>query len=189
MLTIFLFGTLLGVLSNDVLSKYIITGEKGIQYYAQAHLSDLNIYVHILCMPFTIYGILFCISSFFYLNEIYSKKISYLLYFIYGGHYFKINIYGAISFYIMYYPVIYYFNYYYKYDLIILDTLKKKNIIFFPSVFYLFKKGFIISFISLLTQEIIGHYMGGDIDTRPNGVLNTILYAMYFSSSKLFDIQ
>ena len=65
MLTIFLFGALIGmaigVLSNYNLIHYIITGVKEIKHYVEDHLIELNICVHILCMPFTIYGILFSI--------------------------------------------------------------------------------------------------------------------------------
>jgi hypothetical protein len=46
---------------------------------------------------------------------------------------------------------------------------------------WLFKKGFITSFLALGFQEGIGHYIGGDIPSRPEGVLNAIVYAMYFS--------
>jgi hypothetical protein len=188
MFTICLIGTLIGFLSYDYLDNYMITGIKGVEYYSEAHLTYLNIFVHTVCMPYTIYGMLYCLSSIIFLNETYAKQFSHLLYFIYGGHYYKINLVGSLCYYIMYYPVIYLFNCNYKYELIILDTLKKKKIISLPSFFYLFKKGLIISCISLTIQECIGHYIGGDIASRPDGVANAILYSMYFSSTKIINI-
>lgn len=185
MLNIFLFGTLIGIFSYDYLDNYMYVGIKGVEYYKEAHLGTLNKIIHTTCMPFTIYGILYCIMSLLCLNKKYINSFSHLLYFIYGGHYFKISILGTLCYYIKYYPVIYYFNYNYNYNRIILDTIKKKNIIKLPVRFYLFKKGFYIMFVGLYIQEIVGHFLGGDIASRPEGVANAILYAMYFSSTEL----
>ena len=185
MLNIFLVGTLLGVLSYDYLDNYMIIGIKGVEYYAEAHITPLNILVHTICMPYTIYGILYCTSTILFLNKKQIYYFSHLLYFIYGGHYLKINLFGTLCYYIMYYPVVYYFNYNYNYQKVILDTIKKKNIISLPVCFYLFKNGFYIMFMGLFIQEIVGHYLDGDIASRPDGVANAILYSMYFSSTEL----
>ena len=58
-------------------------------------------------------------------------------------------------------------------------TTNKKPTI---SNFKLFLHGFVTSFLSLLFQEIVGHYMGGDIPSRPEGVLNAILYSVIYST-------
>ena len=39
---------------------------------------------------------------------------------------------------------------------------------------------------SLICQEVVGHYFAGDIPSRSEGVLNAVIYAMYFSVSHLF---
>ena len=44
----------------------------------------------------------------------------------------------------------------------------------------------ITSFLALGIQEGVGHYIGGDIASRPEGVLNAIVYAMYFSVGHWF---
>jgi len=42
MLNIFLFGTLLGVLSHDYLDKCTLTGINGIQYYSDKHTTSFT---------------------------------------------------------------------------------------------------------------------------------------------------
>ena len=44
----------------------------------------------------------------------------------------------------------------------------------------LFKHGFICSSISLICQEIFGHYMGGDDPSRFEAIPNAVMYATYF---------
>ena len=44
-----------------------------------------------------------------------------------------------------------------------------------------FVLGVSISIVALIIQEYFGHYMGGDEPSRPEGVLNAILYAKYYS--------
>ena len=43
--------------------------------------------------------------------------------------------------------------------------------------------GLMISGVGLGLQEVIGHWWGGDIASRPEGVPNAILYAMYFCAT------
>ena len=42
-------------------------------------------------------------------------------------------------------------------------------------------QGLLISFIALICQEFYGHYLGGDDPSRPEGVLNAIMYAKFYS--------
>ena len=50
------------------------------------------------------------------------------------------------------------------------------------SNFKLFLHGFLISFLSLVFQEIVGHHLGGDIPSRQEDVFNAILYAVLYST-------
>ena len=188
MLNIFLFGTLLGVLSHDYLHNYTLTGIKGIEYYSDKHTTFLNINIHILCMPYIVYSFLYLISSLLFLNKYSSEKLSYLLYSIYGGHYIKINIINTIPYYILYYFVLYCFNYNYSNDLTMLSNLKKQNKINLPVNFYIFKKGFIYFSFFVLFQEVVGHILGNENPYNEENILNSFLYSMYFSSIKLCSI-
>ena len=49
------------------------------------------------------------------------------------------------------------------------------------SMLYTFGYGFIISFVSLVFQEIFGHWIGNDIWSRAEAVPNAIIYAVFYS--------
>ena len=49
----------------------------------------------------------------------------------------------------------------------------------------LFMYGFIISALALIFQEAIGHWLSGDPASRIEAVPNAILYAIYFSVSRV----
>jgi|UniRef100_A0A6C0AKF8 hypothetical protein len=167
--TPYICSSILGYYSYDLLKPYIHVGQTGVDYYAEAHLSPWNARIHTMGMPFTIFGILQWIPTLLGLNYNQSKMLAYNLYTLYAGHYFRIDKRVFLMYLIFYYlPLKYAINEYKIHD---------------PSSlrWWLFKKGFITSFLALGFQEGIGHYIGGDIPSRPEGVLNAIVYAMYFS--------
>lgn len=167
--TPYICSSILGYYSYDLLKPYIHVGQTGVDYYAEAHLSPWNARIHTMGMPFTIFGILQWVPTLLGLNYNQSKMLAYNLYTLYAGHYFRIDKRVFLMYLIFYYlPLKYAINEYKIHD---------------PSSlrWWLFKKGFITSFLALGFQEGIGHYIGGDIPSRPEGVLNAIVYAMYFS--------
>jgi len=167
--TPYICSSILGYYSYDLLKPYIHVGQTGVDYYAEAHLSPWNARIHTMGMPFTIFGILQWIPTLLGLNYNQSKMLAYNLYTLYAGHYFRIDKRVFLMYLMFYYlPLKYAINEYKIHD---------------PSSlrWWLFKKGFITSFLALGFQEGIGHYIGGDIPSRPEGVLNAIVYAMYFS--------
>ena len=167
--TPYICSSILGYYSYDLLKPYIHVGQTGVDYYAEAHLSPWNARIHTMGMPFTIFGILQWIPTLLGLNYNQSKMLAYNLYTLYAGHYFRIDKRVFLMYLIFYYlPLKYAINEYKIHD---------------PSSlrWWLFKKCFITSFLALGFQEGIGHYIGGDIPSRPEGVLNAIVYAMYFS--------
>ena len=181
---IFNIATLIGMFSYDVLSNYVLTGINGVNYYAEAHLSIWNSWIHTFCMPFTVYGMLYWIVSLFTLNNNIRKYFIWFLYFLYGGHYLRISFYGALFYYLMYYNVVIYsIKNIYNDHLLYIHKYNYNNLYI---KLLLIIKGLKISFISLLIQEIIGHTIGNDIQSRPEGVINAILYAMYYSSNHFF---
>lgn len=170
----------LGYLSYDVLSYVMIVGEDGIAYYAEAHLSPLNAWIHTIVMPFSMYGMLIWISAFFNLNPYNAEKLIWALYCFYGGHYYRVNKLGALFYYGIYYYSVRKAIVDYTDNYIPISRCKEHQQ--FNQV-HLLMKGLLISFFGLLIQEIFGHKMGGDIASRPEGILNAIVYAMYFSSN------
>lgn len=176
-----LFGFLTGIYSHNILSNYMLIGIEGVKYYKEAHLSVWNTTIHALIMPYTIYGMLIWIPGLLRLNSINSRKLNYYLYFLWGGHYFIISKIGGL---------IYFLNYFYsvKYANTYIITFYEKNKLKKNVHNLLVIKGLLISFGGLLFQEIIGHYIGKDINSRLEGIPNAIIYAMYFSSNN-FLIQ
>jgi hypothetical protein len=158
--------TIAGMKSYDVLKDIgFLVGEKGVEYYAEAHLSKWNAWIHTTCMPFTIYGMLFWISALLRLKRRNAKKFNWFLYLLYGGHYLRVNAKVSLVYYLMYYYVVVVANRRYR-----------------GSRLGLFKKGMGITTLFLLIQEVFGHWIGGDIASRPEGVANAIIYAIYFSA-------
>ena len=50
--------TFFGLFLTNILNTFgILSSEKGIDYYAEAHLSKWNSWIHTLGMPYTFYGI------------------------------------------------------------------------------------------------------------------------------------
>ena len=172
--TPYICSSILGYYSYDLLKPYIHVGQTGVDYYAEAHLSSWNARIHTMGMPFTIFGILQWIPTLLGLNYNQSKMLAYNLYTLYAGHYFRIDKRVFLMYLMFYYlPLKYAINEYKMHDP---STLR----------WWLFRKGFITSFLALGIQEGVGHYIGGDIASRPEGVLNAIVYAMYFSVGHWF---
>ena len=78
---------------------------------------------------------------------------------------------NTLIYYIIYYFVTKKACIYYKIYYII---SKNKHIM-------IFIRGFLISAMGLIFQEIVGHKLGGDIPSRFEGIPNAILYAKYYS--------
>lgn len=165
---IFLLSKLLGYKSYDFLSKFMLVGEKGIEYYREAHLTKWNSFIHTLFMPFSMYGMLLWIPALLKLNRKFARILILSIYFFYGGHYLRINKLNTL---------IYYLQYYYT----IKWALKKwqDN----TNKMKLLTDGLIITGTGLSLQEILGHWFGGDIPSRFEAIPNAILYSMYFASS------
>jgi hypothetical protein len=176
-------GGAVGVLSYDFLKKFMIVGTAGVKYYGEAHLSPWNAWIHTLCMPFTIYGMLYWIPALFNLQANNAKKVMTILYHIYGGHYIKVNKVGALMYYIWYYNVLQQAKKNYTLDRRRLDKKDDKTN---STRNYLLKKGLCFSGYGLIYQEVFGHMIGGDIASRPEGILNAIVYAMYFSANHMY---
>jgi hypothetical protein len=158
-------------LSNILNAGGVLTNEAGIDYYAEAHLTNWNSWMHTIGMPFTFYGISCWVPALFSMMRIISNqnrnKMQLATWYVYALHYMSIDFKRGlfcIAFYL--YP---------SYRAYTKTQYTKSN-------FKLFLHGFLISFVSLAFQEFVGHYLGGDIPSRPEGVFNAILYAALYST-------
>ena len=159
----------------------ILVGQPGVDYYGEVHSTFHNSMVHTIFMPFTIYGMLLWIPQtliYIYQWDKLDKKIQikraidiqYFFYIVYMTHYLTINIgIGLILMYVYAYPL--------QYGVLYYKECNTSNVI---------KRGLAISIISLIIQEIFGHYMSDDEASRPEAVFNAILYATYFSIGHIF---
>ena len=158
----------MGLMSYDYLSNYMLVGIPGVNYYAEAHLTLWNSYVHTVFMTFTTYGMLLWIPRIFTSNYNDGIKIQQFFYTAYMTHYIIINPFiGTLVSLLYYYPL-----FYAKYDY---------NI----KIMYPFTHGLFVSVIALAIQEVFGHWLSGDPPSRIEAVPNAILYAMYYSVSHL----
>ena len=145
---------------QDLLGIYSLNS--GLDYYGEIHNNSLNILIHGIFIPFTIYGILLSVPVLFKLNNENALLLRYDFYAFYIGLYLQLDIFYTLIFAIIYYFPLKYANIHYNNDYITLI------------------KGISISFISLFIQEFVGHYIGGDKPSRIDGVLNAVFYAKYF---------
>ena len=183
--TVLNIGTLTGWYSYDLLSKHMLVGKKGVDYYREAHLSSWNAWIHTLGMPFSMYGMLFWIPALFNLGVTKSQNIIWFLYYMYGGHYLRINKKHAAIYYLLYFYVTKRASAQYK--LGVSEYLRNTTLQrYHPTIRnYLVTKGLSITTTGLFFQEIIGHWLSTDIGSRFEAVPNAILYAIYFSASHM----
>ena len=191
-----IFSILVGMASHNYMNSYMKTGIDGVNYYGEAHLTSWNSWMHTIGMPFTIYGMVQWIPALFRLNPYLAHKLMMAMYFTYGGHYLRINLLIAISYFFFYYfPVTQGLcDYSLTYSGNI-DSLKKKSddistktLVKREKETYnqLLIQGLVISTAALVFQEVAGHWYGGDIPSRWEAIPNAIVYAKYFSLHHLF---
>ena len=162
---IYSFAILFGFLFSN-LGKMIgmSVDMEGVEYYREAHLSGWNSAVHIVCMPFTTYGILLAFPNILRLDKLSGQIFIWALFMTYSVHYLTVDPVIGLFFIIIYMSPI---SCAYK------DYRYSK---------YNFFKGFMIAFTSLAIQEYIGHYLGGDIPSRVEAIPNAIVYANFYAT-------
>ena len=171
--TTFMFSSpVFGYVSYNFLSNYMLVGHDAVSYYAEAHLSTGNAFVHTAIMPFSIYGLSLLVPSILNLNSFGACRLIYSAYFFFGGHYFCFSPVGSLA-----YMLIYYYVARAAASLYIKD---------YGRLYYI-KRGLMFSVGGLAAQEVFGHMLFGDISSRFIAIPNAILYAMYFSSNHFLE--
>jgi len=173
---------IVGISVPYILSLFgVLIGQEGVDYYGEVHSTFHNAMVHTIFMPFTIYGMLLWIPNtlIYFSGKKYNEQkkilvgneIQYFLYYAYMIHYLTIHIGIAVLLISLYaFPLLYAQRKYIK------NNPNDNHIV----------TGLAISSVSLVIQEIFGHYYGGDDPSRPEAIFNAILYAMYFSVGHFF---
>ena len=160
-----------GIVTTPTLNYIGIgTGLDAVEYYGEVHLSYWNSVMHTIGMPFTAYGFVLAIPSLFNLeNEmaIYIQKCVFIIYFI---HYLTFDPMIALIYFFLYSFPLYFAMITYK------ENENKRELLL---------KGLKTSFYALFFQEVIGHTLGGDEQSRIEAVPNAIIYAMHYSVSHL----
>lgn len=162
--------TLIGVyILPYLLNRFgILYGEEGVVYYAEIHKSKFNSYIHTIFMPFTYLGFNMAVPAILGLSVRQALRLQLAFYCMYITHYMTIDIHSGIL-----YAIIY------AMPVLLAGNTYKLNIASYRYI--LIFMGLCISTTALLIQEIVGHYFGGDYPSRPEGVLNAILYANYYA--------
>lgn len=146
------------------------TGLDAVDYYGEVHLSYWNSVMHTVGMPFTSYGFVLAIPSLFNLHNDtgnYVQKCVFIVYFI---HYLTFDPAIAILFFFFYSFPLYF----------AMQTYRE-----YPNKRELLTYGLKTSFYALFFQEVIGHTVGGDDQSRIEAIPNAITYAMHYSVSHL----
>ena len=174
-------GMLLGAMVPQILRDVgFRIGKSGVRYYAEVHTSSLNAYCHSLGMPFFAYGILIVLSMLTAETKEDAQHTQDVLYSSYMTHYFMVDPrVGAVT------AIVYSVPYitartavedFYGEDK---KTLRERT------SSSLMRHGGTVALGSLVMQEYIGHFLGGDPASRIEAIPNAILYAIYFSISHL----
>lgn len=143
----------------------VLSGQEGVNYYAEIHQSRWNSWVHTIFMPFTYGGFNLAVPALLSMPARPARRFRWLVFGTYVIHYASINILVALL-------VAYFYTYVIRFANTLYDALTHRQ-----SVFW----GLAVSVTALIIQEVIGHWWGGDPASRPEGVGNAILYAVFYS--------
>ena len=162
---------ILGVLAGPTLNTIGIgTGSEAVEYYGEVHLSKWNSVIHTVGMPFTTYGFAVAAPALFNLpnrQAIYLQKCLLIIYFI---HYLTFDPILAVFVFLFYSFPLYFAMQTYTW------SENKKELVSY---------GLKTAAGALFFQEVIGHTIGGDEQSRLEAVPNAIVYAMHYSVSHI----
>ena len=163
------------------------TGLQAVEYYSQIHTSQINSLIHTLGMPFVAYGSLLIVPVIWDGTVGSYVFVQKAIYVTFMSHYVGMNPkIGLITSLVYLAPT----------HFAIQETRRLCNdederTVSSPrsaskrefARITVACKGLLIMGAALAAQEFFGHYLCGDAASRPEGVLNAILYAKYYSIS------
>lgn len=143
----------------------IVSGLKGVEYYAEIHQSSWNSWMHTLFMPFTYGGFNLAIPGLLKMPFRAATKFRWLIFVSYLFHYVTISRVTTLLIALFYGSMLSYLDEFYS------CLSHRDNLML----------GLIVSVIALVIQEVFGHWLGGDDASRTEGIPNAILYAVFYS--------
>ena len=143
-----------------------VTGAAAIEYYGEVHQDDRNKLIHMVMLPFAGFGYSLGIPALFQLNYDNAALSRNLLYIFYIIHYASIDIVVTFWFAVIYFIPLYLSHIYYR------------------PCWQIAVKGITAGSVLLLTMELIGHSVFEIQNSRPEGVINAIVYSHYFISDE-----
>ena len=165
----------------------IETGLPAVQYYAEIHTSPVNALIHTLGMPFVAYGSLLIVPVLWngtVRSYIFAQKAIYITYM---SHYSSIDPKIGMAASLIYLAPTYFavretqsIGHDAEGDEICTPRSKANRVF---SRMCVACKGALVMCAALAIQEVCGHYLCGDQASRPEGVVNAMLYAKFFSVS------
>ena len=140
----------------------ILSGQEAVDYYAEVHTSTSNSILHTLFIPYASYYLysalpqLFCLPKHQGNHMIISVNLAY-----FAMYFTELDSAGTVRTVLLYLPPLYFF-------------LRDKEY----TQYALLKFGMIMLFI-----EKLGHDILEGTESRPEGILNAILYSHYFNAN------
>lgn len=145
-------------------------GAAGVEYYAEVHKSKFNSLIHLIFMQTTFRGMNIWVPALLNLGQKNADRARRIVAFAYVAHYASIDARAAFLSILLYYSSVVDASADYR-------RIKGSN-------FKRFVVGVAVSTCSLLVQESVGHYLGGDDPSRMDvkSISNAIVYAKYFTA-------
>lgn len=185
-----------GMYSSLPLSMLMKIGDEAVDYYTEKEIYKWNAFAHTVVTPFTACGLIQLATGILNLRRETAKQFSLAVYLLYGGHYAALfPTKPVITYYVLYsIPLYLAFK---RYDKLCKSKFERRgsnshlstsltttitssfsNWFNLPLIF----NALTICIPSFICQETINDYLQNESE----GVLNTIVYAMYLSVSHLF---
>ena len=162
-------------------------GLPAVQYYSQIHTSPVNSLIHTLGMPFVAYGSLLIVPVLWNGTVGSYVFVQKAIYITFMSHYTSIDPrVGLVASLVYLAP-----THFAMQETKLVCKEEDEGAVSSPrsvsnrefARITVACKGLLIMAAALAAQEYFGHYLCGDVASRPEGVLNAMLYAKYYSIS------
>ena len=159
----YLFIPFFGLELSKILYLFGITsGEEAIIYYGEVHQHPKNKFLHMMLLPWAASGFCLGVPALFRLNYDNAALLRNWFYLTYCFHYATIDKIVAFAFCILYFFPLWISHYFYK------------------PTWQIAAKGIISGSVLMLVMETVGHSVYESYNSRPEGVINAILYSHFY---------
>lgn len=148
----------------------ITTGHDAVEYYKEIHQTFENQLIHSIFMIPTTYSVMVWVPALFNMSLTLCNEFHKCIFLFYTTHYCMIHIPTGLLTAIMYY---------YPFHKAYTTYLVRDR-------YYCIKYGLFVMCASLFIQEYVGHYIYEHKQSRPDGIINALLYATYTGVNNIF---